>query len=589
MPFPKEYLNEIRNRLSVSSVVSKKVKLNKRGKEYLGLSPFNVEKTPSFTVNDNEGFYKCFSSGEFGDIFTFVMKTEGLSFPEAVERLALEAGLEVFRDTQEDNRVLRHKKELYNAVECATRFFQSELTRSSGKHARQYLAERGITEEISKKFRLGFAPKGNSLKFELLKKFSEKILLETRLLGMPTDGRDSFDFFRNRIMFPIFDFNGKPIAFGGRVIDGGQPKYLNSPETPLFSKGSLLYGYNLARETAFNEKEFLVTEGYMDVLSMFSNGKFNVVASLGTALTEMQIKKLWKTVPEPTLCFDGDRAGRKAALRVAERILPFLKPGFSINFTLLPSGKDPDDIVNEGGIDKINSLISNSLSLSEVIWSNKIEGRLLDTPERRAAVKSELKNLIDTIENKDVHSEYKWYMNEQYYNYFRNNKKNGFQGEIIPNAVMQVDSVRDIRHRILISTLINHPELLDYVEERVGGMHFENPVLNHLRQEILRVLSINNNKVDRQSIREYFDNSDLGIEFDKLMSKDLYVHAAFARPEATLEEAKDGWDDTHYLCHIEGLKTHIKDASGDFAEEPSIASFERFRQLFDEGKKSFEN
>jgi len=588
VPFPKEYLNEIRNRLSVSSIVSKKVKLNKRGKEYLGLSPFNVEKTPSFTVNDNEGFYKCFSSGEFGDIFTFIMKTEGLSFPEAVEKLALEAGLEVFKNTQEDNRILNHRKLLYNALECATTFFQNELFGFSGKYAKKYLLDRGITEEVIKKFRLGFAPKGNNLKFELIKKFPEKILVEAKLLGIPTDGRDSFDFFRNRIMFPIFDFNGKPIAFGGRVIDNGQPKYLNSPETPLFSKGSLLYGYNLARETAFNQKEFIVTEGYMDVLSMVSKGKSNVVASLGTALTEMQIKRLWKTVPEPTLCFDGDKAGRKAALRVAERILPVLKPGYSINFTLLPSGKDPDDIVKEGGVGEINNLISNSLSLCEVIWNNKVEGRSLDTPERRAAVKSELKNLIDTIENKDVHSEYKWYMNEQYYNYFRNNKKNVSQGEIPPSSVMPVDSVRDIRHRILISTLINHPELLDYIEERIGVMQFENSVLNQIRQEILKIIS-KNNKVDRLLIREHFVNSDLGTEFDKLISKDLYVHAAFARPEATLEEAKEGWDDTHYLCQIEGLKSHIKDASGDFVEDPSIASFERFRQLFDEGKNSFDN
>ena len=425
-------------------------------------------------------------------------------------------------------------------------------------------------------------------KVELIKSYKEEVLIDSKLLARPKDGGNTFDFFRNRIMFPIFDFRGAPVAFGGRIINKGQPKYLNSPETPLFTKGNLLYGYHLARESAFSNKALVVTEGYMDVLSLASKGMNNVVASLGTALTEDQVRTLWKVVPEPILCFDGDKAGRKAALRIAERIMPFLIPGFSLNFALLPLGKDPDDIVKEGGIDAINNLINDQITLYEIIWRNKVEGRLLDTPERRAAIKAEIKELVNSIKDKDVHSEYNWFINEQFYNFFRNKTKNNSISKIKTHSVLSVELVRDIRHRILLSTIINHLDLLDYVEERIGSMYFENSVLDEIRQQVLKTLSKDGN-LDKTDIRNHFVSLGLEGEFDKIVCTDLYIHAAFARPESTLNEAKQGWDDTFSLCQNENIRADIKDASGEFVEEPSLAGFERLKQLFDEGRNSFDN
>ena len=322
------------------------------GRELKGLSPFKQERTPSFFVNDHKGSWFDFSSGQNGDIFKFVMLTEGLSFPEAVERLAEEAGLPVPKASPREVEQEDERARLYAVLEASARFFEEQLTRPVGSEARRYLDKRGLTAGAIARFRLGYAPNDRSALREHLAKAGFSTA-EMTVSGMLVTGDDipvAYDRFRHRIIFPITDMKGRVIAFGGRALDPDAPaKYLNSPETPLFHKGAILYNAHNARGAAHDKVQVIVVEGYMDVIALSEAGFPQTVAPLGTALTEDQIRLLWRMAPEPVLCFDGDAAGRRAAFRAVETVLPHLKPGFSVQFAFLPDGLDPDDLIRQHG------------------------------------------------------------------------------------------------------------------------------------------------------------------------------------------------------------------------------------------------
>ncbi len=337
MRFPPSLLDEIRARLSVSQVVSRKVPLKRAGREFKGLSPFKQERTPSFTVNDQKGFYHCFASGEHGDIFTFLVKTEGLSFPEAVERLAQEAGVPMPKASPRDAQIEDERARLYALLATASDFFEKQLT-TQAQEARRYLEKRGLGRDAISRFRLGYAPNSKSALKEHLAKagFSTAEMVASGMLIAGDDIPVAYDRFRHRIMFPIADIKGRVIAFGGRALDPDAPaKYLNSPETPLFHKGTVLFNAHNARAAAHDKGQVIVVEGYMDVIALSEAGFPQTVAPLGTALTEDQLKLLWRMAPEPILCFDGDAAGRRAAFRAVETALPHLRPGFSVQFAFL--------------------------------------------------------------------------------------------------------------------------------------------------------------------------------------------------------------------------------------------------------------
>ena len=352
MRFPNSFLDEIRARLPASAVVGRKVKLRKQGREFAGLSPFNAEKTPSFFVNDGKGKWFDFSAGKNGDIFTFVMETEGLSFPEAVERLAGEAGVPMpARDPEAEARE-KERATLYDVLELATQFFEAALNARTGAAARGYLTGRDIGPDLQRKFRLGYAPADRSALKEHLsgKGISQEQMIAAGLLVSGPDIPVSFDRFRERVIFPITDFRGRIVAFGGRALSADVPaKYLNSPETELFHKGTLLYNGANARHAARDAGSVVVVEGYVDVIRMVAAGFANTVAPLGTALTERQLDILWRLADEPILCFDGDKAGLRAAHRAADLALPQLRPGKSLRFALLPGGQDPDDLIRASG------------------------------------------------------------------------------------------------------------------------------------------------------------------------------------------------------------------------------------------------
>lgn len=416
MRFTPQFLDELRARLPVSEVVGKRVKLKRAGREWKGLSPFQQEKTPSFTVNDQKGFYHDFSSGRHGNIFDFVMETEGVTFPEAVERLAAMAGMAIPAATPDAARHEQRRRTLHDVMELATKFFADTLASRNGAKARGYLADRGISPATQLQFRMGYAPPDRfALKEHLgAQGISTEDMVEAGLLVAGEDKPVPFDRFRDRVMFPITDARGRVIAFGGRALEKDVPaKYLNSPETTLFHKGDNLYNLFTARQAAHDGAQLIVVEGYVDVIAMVTAGFPGAVAPLGTALTENQLALLWKMADEPILCFDGDRAGQKAAYRAADIALPNLKPGKSLRIALLPEGQDPDDLVRSGGRGAIEDVISAARPLADMIWSREIEGGSFGTPERRAALEARIGELTNGIRDEVVRRYYRQDLQER--------------------------------------------------------------------------------------------------------------------------------------------------------------------------------
>src|SRR6188472_629911 len=410
MRFTPQFLDELRARLPVSEVVGRRVKLKKAGREFKGLSPFQQEKSPSFTVNDQKGFYHDFSSGKHGDIISFLMETEGVGFTEAVERLAAMAGLALPAATPDAARHEQRRKTLYDVMELATKFFADTLASRNGAKARGYLADRAISPAVQVQFRIGYAPSERFALKEYLGSQGIPVedMVEAGLLVSGDDIPVPWDRFRDRVMFPITDLRGRVIAFGGRALEKDVPaKYMNSPETPLFHKGDNLYNLAAARLATHNGAVLVVVEGYVDVIAMVGAGFPASVAPLGTALTENQLLHLWKMADEPILCFDGDRAGQKAAWRAAELALPLLAPGKSLRFALLPEGQDPDDLARSGGRGAIEEVIAAARPLADMIWSRELEGGNFATPERRAALEARIKELSNGIRDEVVRRYYR--------------------------------------------------------------------------------------------------------------------------------------------------------------------------------------
>ncbi|ADG11967.1 DNA primase [Caulobacter segnis] len=415
MRFDDRFLEELKSRLRPSDVVGKTVKLRRQGREYAGLSPFTKEKSPSFFVNDEKGFYHCFSSGKHGDIISFLQETERLTFAEAVERLAAEAGMSLPEVDPRAAREEQKRSSLGDWMELAAAWFESELRRPVGQAARAYLEKRGLPESEWSRFRIGFAPNNRTgLKDYLIAKGAKPgDLVDAGVLIAPEDGGQPYDRFRDRIIFPIADSRGKVVSFGGRAMDpAARAKYLNGPETSLFHKGRVLYGLFEARkilhagQSGGEKPPMVVVEGYMDVIACQRAG-IPAVAAMGTALTEEQMEGLWRLHPTPTLCFDGDKAGRRAADRAIDRALPLLKPGRSFLFSMPVGGKDPDDVLREQGPAALKAQISNTKPFVEALFERERELEPFDTPEQRTNLKVRLRTLAATIADKDLAHAYK--------------------------------------------------------------------------------------------------------------------------------------------------------------------------------------
>jgi len=428
MRFTPEFLDELRSRLSTSEVVGKRVALKKAGREWRGLSPFNKERTPSFYVNDEKGMWFDFSSGRNGSIFDFLMATEGCTFPEAVERLALEAGMALPQVSERAQMQDRRRRTLHEVVNLAAEFFQQTLAARAGAKARGYLADRGLDGPLQQKFRIGYAPPERFALKEHLGSHGVPVedMVEAGLLVAGDDIPVPYDRFRDRVMFPITDMRGRLIAFGGRALEKDvAAKYLNSPETPLFHKGANLYNGAAARAAAHKGAPVVAVEGYVDVIAMVACGVEGAVAPLGTALTPEQLGLLWKMTDEPVLCFDGDGAGRRAAYRAVDTALPLLKPGKSLSFAALPDGQDPDDLARSGGRAAIDVVLKGARPMAEMLWLRETAQGAFTTPERRAALEARLAEVVAGIGDETVRRHYRQDLDERLRRLFGGERPSG--------------------------------------------------------------------------------------------------------------------------------------------------------------------
>lgn len=409
MALSPQWLDELRSRVTLSSVIQRTTKLQRAGREWKACCPFHNENSPSFTVNDEKAFYHCFGCGAHGDVIRWMTDQRGLSFIDAVKELAEEAGMEVPRADPRAAERAEQRSSLHDVMQAAQEWFSRNLFAPEGKAARDYLATRGFDPHTAERFGFGYAPPGRTALKSALEKFEEPMLIESGL-RIAVEGRDPYDRFRERLMLPIQDTRGKIIGFGGRLLDSTRkdaPKYLNSPDTPLFDKGRTLYNLHRAAPPARQSGRMLVVEGYMDVIALAAHGIEEAVAPMGTALTERQIELLWRVVDRPILCFDGDAAGQRAAFRAVTRALPLLQPGHSFAILRMPLGMDPDDLLKRDGRAAMESLLANPQSLLETLWLHEKEASPLNSPEDKAGLKARLMEHVETIQHPDIRSLYR--------------------------------------------------------------------------------------------------------------------------------------------------------------------------------------
>ena len=403
MKYPKEYLNEIKLRIKVSQVVGKTVQLKKRGKEFIGLSPFKNEKTPSFTVSDEKEFYHCFSTGEHGNIFDFLMKTKSVGFGEAVKILAAEAGMQPYRFTNFDQKKELRYKTYKNIFIEYRDYFCKLLYSENCKEALDYLYKRGLKKNIIEEFKLGYVPWKNNFYEELLKKYSEEEINLTGLYYKSDKTNKYIDRFNSRIIFPVNNISGDTIAFGGRIIrDGKLAKYINSPETEFYKKGSMIFNLDKAKDLRSETDEVLIVEGYMDVVGVYASGIKNVIANSGTALTEKQISLIWKFFHNPIICLDGDESGQSAALRIGERLFPLINEKNKIYFSIMPEGKDPDDFIKEKGKEGMLQLLEQKEIIQSFIWNCHLSKINKYDPYEISKFEKEIKKLSYTVKDETL-------------------------------------------------------------------------------------------------------------------------------------------------------------------------------------------
>lgn len=464
-----EFYNQLRDRIRLSDVVRQRLSLAKKGKEYLGLCPFHHEKTPSFTVNDIKRFYHCFGCGAHGDVIKFVSEINSLSYRDAAIKLARDNGIEPPKMSSAQKKEYEYSEQLYKVMDLAADFYLSCVT----KEVRDYLATRGIDEQTRKRAAIGYAPSksGELLKFFEQKGVPPKLLVDCGLLGKKEDGR-LYELLIGRVVFPIRNVYNKIVGFGGRVIGSGLPKYINSPETPIFKKSEVMYGENIAATSAYQKKYSIVVEGYMDVIALNKAGVREVVASLGTAVNEKHLQKLWRFGDEVIVCLDGDSAGERASNRLLEIALPLIGVNKRISFVKLPAGKDPDDIINQHGVDYFYKLIAGRLELSEFIWRLEYSGKNFASPENRAQLEANLNEYCTKIDDRMIASNYRRYFKEQLWqNVFSYKKPASYSLKDLRNQVAQgsVDidlaslnnySESEILEKAICVFLVKYPQIL---------------------------------------------------------------------------------------------------------------------------------
>lgn len=623
MRFPSSFLDEIRDRLPISEVVGTRVAWDKRKTntargDYWGCCPFHGEKTPSFHCENRKGRYHCFGCGVSGDHFRFLVELEGVSFPEAVERLAAQAGVPMPVFSPQEREREEKRSTLFDVMEMATAYFEAALQDAAGAKARAYLRERGVSVRTQQAFRLGYAPdERNGVKAYLAARGVSKEQIEA--CGLVRHGPDiavSYDWFRDRIMFPIPDSRGRIIAFGGRALRPDVPaKYMNSPETELFHKSNVLYNFAGARKHAHEKNQVIATEGYMDVIALTQAGFANVVAPLGTALTETQLELLWRMCPEPVLCFDGDQAGVKAAWRAADLALGGLKPGRSVRFALLPEGMDPDDLVREEGPGAFASVIGEAIPLAQMVWSRETASQSWDTPEKRAELEARLRDVSARIADDSVRRHYAQDMSERLAGLFAprgagapadfRNDRTGRRGQapklprgaasarvsatasLLNSPLVKRGSPRiPLREAALVGGVRHHPAILGACFDEFAELPLSHPAARRLHAAIIDAVAVWEGEQPwpgaetLSAALQEAGLSDPMEQIDQLLRENRIWQAL---PAAGFEDALDGWRQA-YLLHV---KTHslfkeLKEAETALAHEDSEENLARLIDIQNE-------
>ena len=617
MRFSDSFLDEIRDRVPISAVVGTRVswdrkKTNAPKGDFWACCPFHGEKTPSFHCEDRKGRYHCFGCGVSGDHFRFLTELDGLSFPEAVERVADMAGVPMpARDIQEERRE-KERASLTDVMEMATRFFEQQLQEGAGARARAYLRERGMSAATQQEFRLGYAPDSrNALKEHLAGKGVEKGQIEA--CGLVVFGPDipvAYDRFRDRIMFPIPDMRGRIIAFGGRALSSDAPaKYLNSPETELFHKGNVLFNMARARKSLGKGGTLVAVEGYMDVIALAQAGFANAVAPLGTALTENQLDLLWRMAGEPVLCFDGDEAGLRAAWRAADLALPMIEPGKTVRFALLPDGQDPDDLVKNEGPEAFARVLADARPLADMVWMRETQGAVFDTPERKAELEKRLRGVTQRIRDESVRFHYSQEMRDRVQAFFGAQRPARGRGEgrqgggaqrnwtdrrrggaaeasgrlavsdsLARSALVKSGASMPLRETAIVVAIINHPQLLDQHFDTVERIEMSHPELRRLRDVAVDVAA-HAAHPDRAAMLAAIGARGLAASWDKAEGLMRRARQWTALAEAAPEDAGEAFLQTLHLHRSAGfLHKELRAAETALANDPTD---ENYRHLVD--------
>ena len=538
MAVPPEFLEDLRQRIPLSDIIGKRVKLTRKGRRHSGLCPFHSEKTPSFSVVDDQGFYHCFGCGVHGDAISFLRETDGLDFMEAVERLAGMAGMEVPRSAPEDPDRQRQRKAALDILEETARFFQAALLRDDGSVAARYLQGRGLGETVLSTYRLGYAPRSGLRTALSARGFSDDDMLAAGVIRRSDRDGSLYDYFRDRVMFPIEDRQGRVIAFGARALGDAQPKYLNSGEGPTFSKKQVLYGWVQAREGMRRKLPLVVAEGYMDVIAVQQSGVATAVAPLGTALTEEQIGQLWKLHDEPILCFDGDVAGQRAQMRALERLLPVLTPGRSARLALLPEGKDPDDLLRSAGSDGLLKILATARSLVDSLWIGMAAQHDLRQPEQRAEFWQQVRGMVRQIGHNQVRSAFADDIEARIAamrTASRGDARGGDTMRARPRVRRPATGVIH-RHRAICALVMAHPGLLAELFEKLLSIDSGDEALERLKKAAIDAV-IRDPDLDAAALRHHLNGLNFVDELNVLEGEELKARMPFDPTKLSSEEA----------------------------------------------------
>lgn len=592
--YPESFIKELENTIPISDLVGRKLQLKRRGRDYVACCPFHHEKTPSFSVSDSKGIYHCFGCGKTGNIFTFAMETEALNFKEAVEYLANLYGiqlpkLERKKDIKKEE--IDEIELIYKINELSCQFFEENLFKFYGKQALNYATKRGLNKDNIKKFRIGFAVDDYSMLLNYLKSlnFKEDIIEKA---GVIAKGNSSYyDKFRNRLMFPVLDKKGRVIAFSGRIIGDGMPKYMNSPETKIYIKGKTLFNYYFAKKSIYDENFAVLVEGNLDAISLSINGVENVVAPMGTGITENQIKELWNTTDNIFVCLDGDKAGQKASIRLSKLVLPLISTGKNIKFVFLPNNLDPDDFIKQYGKIEFNNLLKNSVSLSDYLWNNEIKLLNIDDnveiiPEKKAELEKNIFKLLDSIVDLKLKSHFEqfyrnklWKLDKSSYKF----EKNPIKSDELKTAKSKLNmNLIEKNERKICTLLVKFPTLIEKIFNKYKIDILSCNFINEKSNLILSIIEkFINSKNNQNFLKELLEKNDLN---NYINSRDVFLSDSYI---SSLTEEK-----SLEIINILLLEKQIMLLEFDLKEASEIGDVAKTKRLNDEllslrKKKSF--